>query len=341
MEPFLPSRAFFEPAALDYPLGEELYNKLQNMKVPVNLTGSHNRVSGIPGETPSQAYREAKRTLVVGVKRISSFSTCKPSAHFQLPLNTSCSGMCEYCYLSTTLGKRPYIRIYVNIDEILEKAKLYIADRSPGITLFEGAATSDPIPTEYLTGLLRHTINFFGEQALGRFRFVTKFSNVNSLLDARHNGHTRFRFSINVESVINKYEHSTPPLEERLSAAIKVAEAGYLVGFIIAPLFLFDGWRQEYGQLISRLAASPALRSLEDLTFELITHRFTSRAKANILSVFPQTTLPMEEENRKFKYGQFGYGKFVYEKETIIDIREYMTDQIKRQFPGSSIEYCV
>lgn len=46
--------------------------------------------------------------------------------------------MCEYCYLNTQLGKRPYTKVYVNVDEILEKALKYINERKPKSTIFEG-----------------------------------------------------------------------------------------------------------------------------------------------------------------------------------------------------------
>jgi len=44
-----------------------------------------------------------------------------------------------------------------------------------------------------------------------------------------------------------------------------------------------------------------------DISFEIISHRFTARAKNTIMSVYPSTTLPMDESQRKYKYGQFGY----------------------------------
>src|SRR3712207_8832628 len=46
----------------------------------------------------------------------------------------------------------------------------------------------------------------------------------------------------------------------------------------------------------------------EQIIFEVISHRYTTKAKNRILEIFPETTLPMEDEDRKFKYGQFGYG---------------------------------
>jgi len=40
-------------------------------------------------------------------------------------------------------------------------------------TIFEGAATSDPVPVEPYTGALAETIRFFASQEHGKFRFVT------------------------------------------------------------------------------------------------------------------------------------------------------------------------
>jgi spore photoproduct lyase len=338
---FVPKRAFFEPAALEYPVGKVIYERLTQFGVEIRMTGSHNRVAGIPGASPGEAYREAKRTLVVGVRKGDEYASCKPSAHYQLPLNTSCPSMCEYCYLATTLGKKPYIRVYVNIEDILSRVRQYIDGRKPEITVFEGAATSDPIPTEYLTGLLKETIEFFGRQDYGRFRFVTKHSQVDTLLDAKHNGHTRFRFSLNADTVIHKFEHQTPAMPERVEAASKVARAGYPLGFIIAPIIYYQGWQDEYRELFAALDAQLPMGARQDLTFELITHRFTKKAKSNILAIFPQTGLPMEEAQRQFKFGQFGYGKYIYTKDVMQEIKEFMTKQIEDYFPQAQISYFV
>jgi len=338
---FTPRRVLFEKDSLEYPLGRELYQRFSREGIPVQMVSSHNRVTGLPGKTAQEAYLEAKRTLVVGVRRTLRFETCKPSAHYQLPINTSCSGKCEYCYLHTTLGNRPYLRVYVNVDEILAKAVDYIKERSPEVTLFEGAATSDPIPVEKYTGSLKKAIEFFGAQELGRFRFVTKFTEVDSLLDAGHRGHTRFRFSINTGLVIKKYEHGTPDIVARLEAAGKVAAAGYPLGFIIAPIMVYPGWKKDYGDLMENLREKLGPAAENNITFELISHRFTARAKKRILDIFPASTLPMNEEDRKFKYGQFGYGKYVYPKETMEQLKSLFHREIDTYFPVAKIEYLV
>jgi len=336
---FIPQRVYFEPEALQFSLGKSLKDKFEAMGIPILETTSHNRVTGIPGKTPKEQYVQAKLSLVVGVRRTLKFSPCKPSAHYQLPLVTSCPGFCEYCYLQTTLGPKPINRVYVNIDEILQQAGEYITERAPEITIFEGAATSDPVPTEYLTGALRRSIEYFAQQELGRFRFVTKFDDIDTLLDAEHNGHTEVRFSLNTARVIHGYERGTASAQERLHAAVRIAQADYPVGFLIAPIFAYPNWREEYGQLLQDLAE--ALPPSFSPKFELITHRFTSRAKKNIDKVYPDSTLPMNEEERQYRYGQFGYGKYLYPKETMSEIKDFFQETIANYFPNGEIAYIV
>ena len=338
--PFMPKRVIFEKEALQYPLGENLLNYFQAQGVQISYTTSHNRVTSIPGKTRPEGFLEGKRTLVVGVRRTKTLQTCRPSAHFQLPLATSCPGRCEYCYLMTNLGKKPYVRIYVNIDEILAGAHGYIEQRKPEITVFEGAATSDPVPTEPYTGLLARVITFFGEQEYGRFRFVTKFTDIDTLLELPHRGHTRFRFSLNTEAIIRQHEHGTPVLTARLSAAKKVAAAGYPLGFIVAPIIASGNWKQDYREMF-KTAAAVLDGSPPGLTFELITHRFTRRAKQAIQEVYPDTTLDLNEETRTFKFGQFGYGKYVYPLAFMREIREYFNDLVKKYFPAAGVDYLV
>ncbi|MFZ5942927.1 MAG: spore photoproduct lyase [Bacillota bacterium] len=339
--PYIPTRAFFEPDALNYPLGQKIYKTLKELGVPILQTPSHNRVTGIPGKTPQQQYLEGKNTMVVGVRRINDFQTCKPSAHYQLPLNTSCPGKCEYCYLNTTLGKKPYLRVYVNTEEILQKTQDYIFKNIPQVTIFEGAATSDPLPTEPYTGNLAKTIEFFSSQEYGRFRFVTKYTNVDSLLDITHNGNTRFRFSLNSDYVINKFEHNTPKLAERVTAAGKVSQAEYPLGFIIGPIIVYDGYQQEYIELLKNLRTTLNPKAFPGLAFELITHRFTKKAKNQILEVFPQTELPMDEESRQFKFGQFGYGKYIYPRETMAGLKTFFQEKIGEYFPEAEMSYFI
>ncbi|WFA08002.1 spore photoproduct lyase [Tissierella sp. Yu-01] len=339
---FIPNRIIFEKDALDYKIGKDIYKKFkENQGVEIINLSSNKYKQYIPGDDLYSQYREGKKTLLVGTKKSLKFQTCKPSAHYQLPLVSGCMGQCEYCYLNTRLGDKPFIRVHVNIDDILNSAKKYIEEMRPDITIFEGAATSDPVPVEPYTNSLKKAIELFGEIDKARFRFVTKYDDIESLLNIEHNNHTEIRFSINTSFIINKYEHFTASRNKRIDASIKAAKAGYPVGFLIAPVFIYPDWKEDYKDLLTELSKKLPKNLKFPITFEIISHRYTTTAKNRILEVFPESELPMENEERKFKYGQFGYGKYVYEKEVINEIKEFFTREIEELFDNKELLYII
>jgi spore photoproduct lyase len=338
MKLFEPKRVFFEEAALNYPLGEKILDYLASAGIPVRMILSASRISGIPRSTPQDSYWEGKNTLVVGVKRDLKLSTCKPSADFEFALATGCPGGCQYCYLQTHLVKKPYIRIHVNLEEILEQVEKITIKNLPRLTTFEAASTADPLAVEHITGSLARTITFLGELESARLRVVTKFPNVDSLLNLNHQGHTRFRFSLNTASIINRYEFHTGTLPERITAARKISQAGYPIGFIIAPIFIYPDYLKEYEDLFRELATMvhPAP---SDLTFELITHRFTTSAKKIILERFPNTTLDLNEATRKKRYAQYGLVKYIYPDPDYQRLKTEMLQLAAHYFPQAKVEY--
>ncbi|MEC3884324.1 spore photoproduct lyase [Halobacillus litoralis] len=339
VKPFMPELVYIEPRALEYPLGRELKEKFEGMGIEIRETTSHNQVRNLPGENDFQKYRMAKSTLVVGVRKTLKFDTSKPSAEYAIPLATGCMGHCHYCYLQTTMGSKPYIRTYVNVEEVFDAAEQYMKERAPEETRFEASCTSDIVGVDHLTHSLKRAIEYFGESEHGRLRFVTKFAHVDHLLDAKHNGRTRFRFSMNADYVIKYLEPGTSRLDERIEAAAKVAKAGYPLGFIIAPIYLYEDWKEGYRILFEKLQDKLPDYATKDLTFELIQHRFTKPAKRVIQKNYPMTKLEMDEEKRKYKWGKYGIGKYVYQKDEQEEMKNVLGGYINQYFPEASLEY--
>lgn len=339
VKPFVPQLVYVEPRALDYPLAQQLIRKFENMGIEIRETTSHNQIRNLPGENDFQKYRIAKSTLVIGVRKTLKFDTSKPSAEYAIPFATGCMGHCHYCYLQTTMGSKPYIRTYVNLDDIFEAAEQYMRERAPEMTRFEASCTSDIVGIDHLTHTLKKAIEYFGQSEWGQLRFVTKFAHVDHLLDARHNGRTRFRFSLNNEYIIRHFEPGTSGQEERMIAAKKVAEAGYPLGFIIAPIYLHEGWKEGYKEMFEKLEATLPPSSRQNLTFELIQHRFTKPAKRIIQKNYPMTKLELDESKRKWKWGRYGIGKYVYTDREQEEMRETFTQYINTYFPEATIEY--
>lgn len=339
---FVPKRIIFEKDVLQYPIAKQILEEFKGKSDTEVIQLTSNKLKQhIPGEDLFTQYREGKKTLVVGVKKSLKFQSCKPSAHYQLPLVSGCMGQCQYCYLNTNLGDKPFVKVHVNVDEILKQADKYVQERLPEVTIFEGAATSDPIPVEPYTHALKTAIEHFGKDEKARFRFVTKYNDVDSLIDINHNGHTEVRFSINTSYVINEYEHGTASRDRRIDASIKMAKAGYPIGFLIAPVFIYPNWKEDYRDLMIALREKLPENLKYPVTFEVISHRYTTIAKNRIMQVFPDTTLPMNNDERKFKYGQFGYGKYVYPKEGLDEIKGFFAKEIEEIFKNKEIKYII
>lgn len=339
MKPYMPDRVFFEPDATEYPLGRKLLDYFSSAGIKIIKTSIQNVHRNIPGENEQEKYSAAKKTIVVRVKKSLSFDVCKPSADFEFPLVTNCPGNCEYCYLQSTQGQKPYLTIYVNIDEILAAVLKHIEKNGNKLTTFEVASTGDPLSLEHLTGSLSKTIEFFGSLDNGRLRVVTKFDNADLLLHLKHNGHTRFRVSINSRYVINTFEHGTSGFDQRINSASKISLAGYPLGFIVAPIMIYPDWKKEYAELFDLLKQQVKYEAEQPLTFELIQHRFTSTAKGFILNRFPHTKLDMDETRRSMKWGKYGRFKYVYPRETANEIKTYLSALIMERFPDAVIEY--
>lgn len=153
---FVPRTVFVAESAIGYDACEKMIDAFRKAGSTI--------VKGRPrlprGLGPRAKYVKAKSIVVLSADKSPSFLKCRPSADFQLNLVRGCPGFCEYCYLQTTMGPAPYIRVMVNVDDILSKAKQLCIKRFPTQTTFEAAVVSDPIPVERYTGSMKTAIEF-------------------------------------------------------------------------------------------------------------------------------------------------------------------------------------
>lgn len=332
-----PKQAIFTPAALDEEHGQEILRRVEANGIEV-VRAKTNRITGLRGEDERATYRTAKRTLAVATAPASAlnFQPIPPSADYQFHLAEGCPGHCQYCYLAGSLSGPPVVRAFANLPTILDRVQHY-AGRSSTTASFECSCYTDPLAIEHLTGSLSRAIEHVGTVDNAHLRWTTKYDAVEPLLDLEHNGRTRIRFSVNAAPIADQFEGGTAKLPQRLVAAEKVAKAGYPLGFTIAPIMPLDDWREHYSQLLDDL--TPAAEATHDLTFELITHRFTPGSKEVLLGWYPKTNLEMDEASRTVKMNKFGGRKYVYPKPTMVEMRTWFEAELARRFPQGKVLY--
>ncbi len=339
---WMPKRVLFTPDALDEPFGKKIFERIEKYNLPIEVL-KNNRVTGLRGATERETYKLAKSTLAIVNASPSAFKLrpIPPSADFQFHLAEGCPAHCQYCYLAGSLQGPPAIRVFANLPLILNNTKNY---KLPGkITSFEASCYTDPLSIEHLTGSLAKTIQFFSNQPDTHLRFVTKFDAVEPLLNIDHNGNSRWRVSLNAHSISRRLEGGTAGISERIKALRKLAlprsEGGgdYPIGVVLAPIMPIENWQDEYSLLLDELRQN--LKFPVNLTFELITHRFTQGSKEVLLNWYPNTSLEMDEANRSVKQNKFGGKKYVYTADTMKQMKHFFYQEIGKHFPEATILY--
>lgn len=127
------------------------------------------------------------------------------------------------------------------------------AENSEQNLTFEIGSNSDLILENTITNNLVWTIENFQSSKKGMLTFPTKFDMVDPILNLNHGGRVITRVSMNPEEIINKIELGTSRLKNRIDAINKLAEAGYKVGILIAPIIMVDNWKKLYENLLKVL----------------------------------------------------------------------------------------
>jgi spore photoproduct lyase len=339
---WMPERVLFTPAALDEPWGQEILSRVQSLNLPVEEL-PRNRLTGLRGENELKTYNNSKRTLAVVTAPPSAFklSPIPPSADWQFHIAEGCPAHCQYCYLAGSLSGPPVIRVFANLPQILDNLAAY--EQAGTATSYEVSCYTDPLGIEHLTGSLVKCIRHFGTRKDAYLRWVSKFDAVDELLNLPHNRRTRCRFSVNAAPVSGRFEGGTANVASRLQALRKLAlprskgGGGYPVGLVIAPIMPIDDWILHYDRLFDQI--NQALDFDCDLTFELISHRFTPGSKQVLETWYPQSKLDMDEEKRSIKRNKFGGTKYVYEADIMKMLRRYFESEIAKRFPKSRLLY--
>ena len=339
---WMPKRVVFTADAYAEPYGQKIYERVKHFGLNIEIA-KNNRITGLRGKTERETYRIAKNTLAIVNAPQGAFNLrpIPPSADWQFHMAEGCPAHCQYCYLAGSLSGPPAIRVFANLPQILENTTRF--ERLNQITSFEASCYTDPLSLEHLTGGLEETINFFGNRPGTHLRFVTKFNNVESLLGINHQGRTRFRCSLNADAVAKRLEGGTPNVQARIGALRKMAlpkeqgGGGYPVGVVLAPIIPIPDWEMHYTKLLDDIQLN--LNFDTDLTFELITHRFTPGSRDILMGWYPNTSLDFSEINRAVKRNKFGGHKYVYVKEMMKDLKAFFEREIALRFPKARILY--
>jgi len=177
--------------------------------------------------------------------------------HFlELKWATGCYFDCAWCYLKGTLRflpkkSRPYVKDYMKIEQhvrsFLENANGY------GELLNTGELADSLMWEKNGNPFSIFILSLFEDQERHKVLFLTKSKHIEHLLEGNHRSNAIISFSLNANSVANRFEKGAPSVIERIEAASKLADAGYEVRIRIDPMVPVHNWEEAYKQLMDNI----------------------------------------------------------------------------------------
>lgn len=335
---FTPSKIFYEPKTLSFPLGKELYDKYNDMGIECHEIEAHHNIPEFR-QAPDELFPEIKRYLIIGTRKtLKPVPNCKTS-DFLMPYTSSgCSAMCLYCYLVCTFFKGSYLRVFVNRDEMIAKIKKvanqWSGEQNP---VFEIGSNSDLLIENTVTGNLPWTINQFAKMTNATATLPTKFDLVDDILELDHRCHTTIRMSLNPREIVNRIELGTSRLADRMTALNKLHDAGYPTGILIAPVIMIDNWKEHYIELFKTMKETLNPEVIRQSPFEVIFMTYGAAQKTINAAAFPNAIELFEKEKMRGR----GRGKYMYRNELREDGELFIRSQIATILPEANIVYVV
>ncbi len=242
-------------------------------------------------------------------------------------LGSGCAYECAYCVLQDYINS-PGIVLPANLEDFFNAFQNY----QQNIRVGSGEWT-DSLLFDHVTGYSPRIVEFFRKHPKSQFEFKTKSANIDLLLTVAGADNVVISWSMNPSKVTETIEHFTASTHQRLIAAQRCAEHGYRVAFHFDPIIHYQGWKNDYEELVN-------------LTFDLVpeeqiawmsigTLRLTPRLKKIIENRFPETSILDEEMLPGHD------GKLRYSNEARNQIYQNMTQWIRKRSQTVKFYLCM
>ena len=319
---------YVEKALQDGPVARHVYEHApEDVKIEV-VEDSREVLSGFR----KTGQREARDALMLYSFPGKFLSSCPGSDgmvccnYMVINLGVGCLFDCHYCYLQNFLNN-PLMTVHANLDAMFSELDFKTRNQKVRFRIGTGEYT-DSLVLEPLTGLSSRLVEYFARKDNALLELKTKSSNVDTLLDLDHRGHTVMSWSVNPPRVVEAVEEGTANLDERLAAAGRAARAGYKIAFHLDPVIYYEDWETEYHALIERLLDS--VNPDQIAWISLGSFRYAPGLKERIQARFPEDELTRAEMVQGTD-GKYRYFKTI-RSEMYVSIRKKIAQLDSRQF---------
>lgn len=363
------TKLYYEPKALDHQRGAEIFEKYDNAtKIPVD---SHWNINDVhKNESNLEEWNRIKSSvLILGIKKSIASRPNGRSSDWIAPSHSSgCAMSCSYCYVARRKGYANPITVFANIEQIRRHIvnkctrlgnKVITpenAQTDPHKWVWDIGENNDCSVDALVSNNIKDLIETFANISNAKASFATKYVN-RGLLDYKHGGNTRVRFSLMPEKVAKVVDVRTSPIAERIAAINDFVGAGYEVHINLSPVIIYEGWVDDYRNLFEQLDNSLNDQSKRQLKAEIIflTHNENLHAlnmswhpKAEEKYLWRHWESKEDKQHNKFghtviqqrKLSQNGMVNLRYKNNVKATAIAEFTALLNSQLPYCEIRYC-
>lgn len=286
------------------------------------------------GSLTATQFNQSKKELYITQHKGHFFKRCpgsKPGLtccnYFVLNLGQQCNMNCSYCYLQSFINSS-VMKLYANIDQALDELReMGLTHAGQSLRIGTGEVI-DSLSLDPLTLYSRKLITFFRDYPNWKLEFKTKSSYVDQFLDLDHAGNIIVSFSVNPQYIIEREEHGTASLQQRVNAARIACDRGHSISFHLDPVIYHPEWRESYKTLVDEITNN--FKPVEVPIMSLGALRFQPQQRHMMRERFGMKSLVTQAEMYPGADGKLRYDQ---------SLREEMYEYILGLFKAHSKEW--
>ncbi len=177
----------------------------------------------------------------------------------------NCLFDCKYCFLQGMYSSANYV-IFVNYEDYYKEIKkISAANKDKRITLFSGY-DCDSLAFEPVSNFMAYLIKKISKYRNIDLEIRTK-STYSRLFSNKIIKNVIIAYSFTPERFSNKYEKGVPNVYKRLKVIKMLSKLGWKIGLRFDPVIIYDGWKEDYIELFSKVFENIDIKNLHSITF--------------------------------------------------------------------------
>ena len=222
--------------------------------------------------------------------------------HYYFTQAFNCIYECEYCYLQGYFSS-PDIVLFINFEDMAYEMETILKQHPKKKVWFHSGEFTDSLALSHLTGEVEFFHQLFKKNSRAYGEFRTKSANIRSLLKLKALENLITTFSMSPQIQIQKYDHKTASLSQRLKAIEALHEKGFPLGLHFDPIIPYETYLEDYKALFKTITERVPLNKFHYISLGVV--RYSQKTFLDVKRNYPGSSLlgfeMIKSEDKKIK----------------------------------------